>query len=96
MKMWQIFAVGCVGTVAAFLLPLYESVIAGTGALLVIAAVAFGFLLHPRRDMFYLGTAVPVADQDRMLSLERERLAIKVNSYGYGYCSCRRCWLWLF
>jgi hypothetical protein len=79
MKMWQIFALGCAATVAAFLLPLYESVIAGMGALVVIAAVAFGFLLRPRREVFYVGTTVRVADPDRKLSLEHERLAVKVE-----------------
>jgi hypothetical protein len=52
MKMWQIFAVGAAGVIAALLLPLDESVIAGVGALIVIAAVAFGFLLRPRKEMF--------------------------------------------
>jgi len=79
MKMWQVFVVGAAAVIAALLLPLYESLIAGVGALVVVAAVAFGFLLRPRKDVFYVRTTVRFADHDRNLSLEHERLAVKVE-----------------
>ena len=39
---------------AALLLPSYESMLAGLAALVVIAAVVTGFLLRPRKEIFYL------------------------------------------
>jgi len=47
MKMWQIFAVGVAALISALLLPLYESAIAGMGAVIVIAAVAFYIFSSP-------------------------------------------------
>jgi hypothetical protein len=79
MKMWQIFVVGAAAVVAALLLPLYESVIAGVGALAVVAVVALGFSLRPRKEVFYVRTTVRFADHDRNLCLEHNRLAVKVE-----------------
>jgi hypothetical protein len=79
MKMWQIFAVGVAALIAAVLLPFYESAIAGMGGLMVIAAVAFGFLLRPRRDMFYVRTSVHFVDHDRNFLVEHDRLAVRVE-----------------
>lgn len=79
MKMWQIFAVGVAALISALLLPLYESAIAGMGAVIVIAAVAFGFFLRPRRDEFYVRTSVHFVNHDHNLVLEHDRLAVRVE-----------------
>jgi hypothetical protein len=79
MKMWHIFVVGAAAVVAALLLPLYEFVIAGVGALIVVAVVAFGFMLRPRKDVFYVRTTVSLADHDRNLCLEHDLVAVKVE-----------------
>jgi hypothetical protein len=79
MRSWQIFIVGVAVVVAALLLPLYEPVVAGLGASAGVGLVAGGFLLHPRRDIFYVRTSVWRADLDGNLSLEHDQLAIKIE-----------------
>jgi hypothetical protein len=78
-KSWQIFIVGAAVVVAALLLPLYEPVLAGLGAVAVVAVVTAGFLLRPRRDVFYVRTTAQRTDFDGNLSLEHEQLAIKIE-----------------
>jgi hypothetical protein len=78
MKNWQIFAIGMVALAAALLLPMYESLIAGVGALAIIAIVVVGFALHPRKEIFYLRTNAYVLDPDCM-SLEHNRIAVRVE-----------------
>ena len=78
MKSWQIFAVGTAVLIAA-LLPAYESVLAGLAALVLLAAVAAGFLLRPRRDVFYLRTSLVMREPDHAVCVEHDRVAIRVE-----------------
>jgi hypothetical protein len=79
MKAWQIFVVGTGALVAALLLPSYEWAIAGAGALVIVAVVLLGFILRPRKEVFYIRTSVGVPDIDYLVSVEHDRVAVRVE-----------------
>ena len=79
MKTWQIFAIGTAAAIAAFLLPAYESYLAGLAAIILLAAVVAGFVLRPRREVFYLRTTLVTREGHHALSVERDRLGIRVE-----------------
>ena len=79
MKSWHILVLGTATLCAALLLPLYEPLIAGAAALLVVSVVALGFLLRPRRDVFYIRITVWRADLDDNLLVEHDQLAVKAE-----------------
>lgn len=79
MKMWQIFAVGTTALIAALFLPSYESAIAGFGALVIIAVVVAGFLVRPRREVFYIRTNIRISEPDYAVSVEHDRIAVRVE-----------------
>jgi hypothetical protein len=66
-------------TAGVLLFTPYEAVLETALALLLIAAVVLGFLLHPRRDVFYVRTTVRLSDADRNQALEHDLLAVKVE-----------------
>jgi hypothetical protein len=78
-KSWQIFLIGAAAVVAALFLPRYEPVIEGAGTVAIVAVVAFGFSLRPRRDVFYVRTTVKFTDLDRNLSVEHDQIAVRVE-----------------
>jgi len=78
MKTWKIFLVGMFAIAAGFLLPMYERFIAGTTAVLVVVAVAFGFWLRPRKEILSARTAVPVWEVDRFV-VEHGQIAAKIE-----------------
>lgn len=57
----------------------YEAFLEGSIALIIIAAAMVGFSMHPRREVYYVRTAVPQIDADRNRSLERDFLAVRVQ-----------------
>lgn len=57
----------------------YEAFIEGFVAFLMIGFVIAGFLMHPRREVFYVRTAVRIVDADRNQALEKDFLAVKVE-----------------
>ena len=63
----------------ALLFTPYEAVLEGVIALAMVTAVLVGFLMHPRRDVFYVRTAVQLIDADRNRSIERDFLAVRVE-----------------
>ncbi|HLJ90990.1 MAG TPA: hypothetical protein VKZ53_29575 [Candidatus Angelobacter sp.] len=79
MKTWQIFAVGVVGLVLAFFFPAYQSKLAAAGAGFVIALIAFGCFLRPRREIYYVSTVAHFHDPDDEISIERGCVAVKVE-----------------
>ena len=79
MKPWQIFLVGITGAAAFFSFHAYESALAGLLAIAMVAAVVFGFCLHPRKEVFYLRTTVLVPDPDYAVVKEHDRLAVRVE-----------------
>lgn len=68
-----------IAAIAFFALESYEAFLAGSAALLIIATVILGFLLHPRREIFYLRTTTRVPDPDSALVIEHNRLAVRVE-----------------
>ena len=56
MKRAALIAAGFAVLVVILLLPLYERMIAASAAILVVSLVAWGFLLRPKREVFYLHT----------------------------------------
>ncbi len=79
MKTWQILAIGIAVLVLFLFFPIYESLIAGTGAVLVVATVVVGFMLRPRRDVFYVDTKFHVHEPDEILGIEHDLLALKLE-----------------
>lgn len=79
MKSWQIFLVGILAAVAFFALPAYESAVAGVAASAIVALIVLGFLLRPRKDVFYLRTTVRGADPDGFFVVEHDRLAVHME-----------------
>jgi hypothetical protein len=69
-----------IAILAAFLLfTPYESVLEGVVAFAIVAAVLLGFLLHPRKEVFYVRTSVRLRGPDRTQALEHDFLAVKVE-----------------
>jgi hypothetical protein len=57
----------------------FEAVLEGVIAILFVAAVVLGFLLHPRKEVFYLRTTVRLSDPDGHQTLEQDYLAVKLE-----------------
>jgi hypothetical protein len=64
---------------AALLFTPYEAFLEGVIALVIVAAALVGFLMHPRRDVFYVRTSKRIIDPDRNLALEQDFLAVRVE-----------------
>jgi hypothetical protein len=79
MKTWQIFAIGMAAAIAAFLLPAYESYLAGVAAIVLVTAVVASFVLRPRREVFYLRTTLVTHEGHHALNIEHDRLGIRVE-----------------
>lgn len=56
-----------------------EAYLEGVIALVIVATAIVGFLMHPRRDVFYIRTAVRLIDPDRNHLLEKDLLAVRVE-----------------
>jgi hypothetical protein len=74
-----ILLLGLAMLAAIFLTTPYESVLEVVLAVALVAAVVLGFLLHPRKDVFYVRTTVGLRDTDRNPILEHDYLAVKVE-----------------
>lgn len=84
MRSLRILVTGAVATVVALLLPvflpMYEPELEALAAIGFVTAVAFGFLLHPRNEVFYVRTTVRLPDPDNYLLIEHDGLAVKIES----------------
>ena len=84
MRSLRILVTGAVATVVALLLPVflprYEAVLEALAAIAFVAAIAFGFLLYPRNEVFYVRTTVQLPDTEGNLSIEHDGLAVKIES----------------
>jgi hypothetical protein len=63
-----------VGLAAALLFTPLEAYLEGTLALGIVAAAVVGFLIHPRREVFYVRTTVRLVDPDRNQGLDHDFL----------------------
>ena len=57
----------------------YEPFLEGVIALIIIATAVAGFLMHPRREVFYVRTSVRLIDANRNQALEQDFLAVRVE-----------------
>jgi len=75
----RIALVGLFILAGVLLLSPYEPWLEGAIAIIMVAAAVAGFLMHPRREVFYVRTSVQLTDLDRNRALERDFLAVKVE-----------------
>jgi hypothetical protein len=75
----RILLIGVAILAAVLLFTPFEAFLEGVVALAIVAAVLLGFFLHPRREVFYVRTAVRLIDPDGKLALEHDYLAVKVE-----------------
>jgi hypothetical protein len=64
----------------ALLLPSIDPAIETLVAIAFVSAVAYGFTLHPLRDVFYVRTTIRRRDLDRNLVTEHDQLAVRVET----------------
>lgn len=57
----------------------YEAFLEGVLALAIVVAAVVGFLMHPRREVFYVRTTVRLIDPDRQQTLEHDFLAVRAE-----------------
>jgi len=57
----------------------YEAFLEGAIAIIIVVAAVLGFSMHPRREVYYVRTAVRLIDADRNQALERDFLAVRVQ-----------------
>lgn len=72
-----VFVIG--GLAALLLFTPSEAYLEGIIALGMVAAAVVGFLMYPRREVFYVRTTVRLIDPDRNQTLERDFLAVRVE-----------------
>jgi len=73
-------AIFCVALLAAVLLfTPYEACLEGLIALAIVSAAVVGFLMHPRREVFYVRTSVRLIAPDRSQAIEKDLLAVRVE-----------------
>ena len=75
---WAVLVVVVVLAGALLFTP-YEAFLEGVIAIVMVTAALAGFLMHPRREVFYVRTALPVIDPDRNKFLEHDLLAVRVE-----------------
>src|ERR1700693_5109447 len=74
----RVLIIGVFILAAVLLTTPYESILEGVLALVLLAAVVLGFLLHPRREVYYVRTTVGLSGPDQSPALEHDYLAVKV------------------
>ena len=57
----------------------YEAFLEGTLAFLIVVAVMGGSFMHPKKEVFYVRTAVPRIDPERNQAIEHDLLAVQVE-----------------
>lgn len=75
----KIAVVGVFVLALALLFTPYEPLFEGAIALIILGAATTGFVIHPRRDVFYVRTSVPLMDTNGNRFLEHDLVAIKVE-----------------
>jgi hypothetical protein len=71
--------IGVVILAGVFLFTPFEACLEGAIAFVMVAAVVVGFLMHPRRDVFYVRTTVRLLDRERIQTLEHDFVAVRVE-----------------
>jgi hypothetical protein len=80
MRSFGMFVVGAMALSLALLFPSLEPALEAVVAIAFVTAVAYGFALHPRKDVFYIRTTQKGRDLDRNLTIEHDQLAVRVET----------------
>lgn len=80
MRSLGIFVTGAVVFAFALLFPPFEPAAEALAAIAFVAAVAYGFALHPRKEVFYIRTTARAIDLDHNLLIEHDPLAVRVET----------------
>ena len=56
-----------------------EALLEAAIALAIVLAAVVGFLMHPRREVYYVRTVIRLVDPDRRQALERDFMAVRVE-----------------
>jgi hypothetical protein len=75
----RIFAIGAALMALTLLMPGYEPLLEALAAIGFVVMIAFGFALHPRKDVFYIRTSTQSRDLDHNLLVEHDQLAVRVE-----------------
>jgi len=75
----RIALLGVAMLAALLLFTPYEAFLEGAIALVILAAALMGFLMHPRRDVFYVRTTVQSIDRSGRQASEHDFLAVRVE-----------------
>jgi hypothetical protein len=80
MRSFGAFLVGAVVFIFALSFPSLEPAVEALAAIAFVVAVAYGFALHPRKDVFYIRTTTTMRDLDRNLIIDHDQLAVRVET----------------
>lgn len=70
---------GVVVLALALLFSPFETFLEGAIAFVMVATAVVGFLMYPRREVYYVRTSVRLIDADRNHALEHDLLAVRVE-----------------
>lgn len=79
MRSFGVFIAGAAVFTFALLFPTLEPAAEAPAAIAFVAAVAYGFALHPRKDVFYIRTTTRMRDLDSNLIIDHDQLAVRVE-----------------
>lgn len=57
----------------------YEAFLEGAIAVAIVVVAVAGFMMHPRRDLFYVRTSAPFLSPDGTPGVERDFVAVRVD-----------------
>jgi hypothetical protein len=77
-KALKIFALGFLGLAIVLAWRIYEPYVAALCALAVVAIVGIGFVIRPRKEVFYVPTTLTV-DDDGDFAVEHDYIAVRVE-----------------
>src|SRR5215831_4715513 len=64
----------------AVILPSVEPMVETLAAISFVTAVAYGFALHPRTEVFYVRTTARMHDDEANMAIEHDQLAVRVET----------------
>jgi hypothetical protein len=79
-RSFGIFVVGAVVFTFAMSFPSLEPAVEALAAIAIVTTVAYGFALHPHKDVFYVRTTTNKRDLDRNLMIDHDQLAVRVET----------------
>ncbi|HEU5410925.1 MAG TPA: hypothetical protein VFU57_07890 [Candidatus Acidoferrales bacterium] len=80
MRSFGVFIAGAAVFTFALLFPMLEPAAEAVAAIAFVAAVAYGFAVHPRKDVFYIRTTTRMHDLDGNLMIDHDQLAVRIET----------------